>query len=89
LIGNGLLTFIDQRTKLNNFFNSNEVIFYKNLKDLAEKLNYFKSNDKKRIEVARNGRKKYFDLFECQKVSDYIISRSFDRNPSNKMKWMD
>ena len=89
LIGNGLLTFIDRKTKLDNFFNANEVIFYKNLKDLANKLNYFKSNDKKRVEIARNGRKKYFDLFECQKVSDYIISKSFDRKPKQKIKWMD
>ncbi len=89
LIGNGLLTFIDKKTKLYNFFNNNEVIFYKNIKDLSEKLNYFKLNDKRRIEVARNGRRKYFDLFECQKVCDYIISKSFGRKPNKKIKWMD
>ncbi len=89
LIGNGLLTFIDKKTKLNNFFNKNEVIFYNNINDLADKLNYFKSNDKKRIQVARNGRKKYFKLFECQKICDYIIHKSFNRALNNKEKWMD
>ena len=89
LIGNGLLTFIDRKTKLDNFFNKNEVVFYSSLRDLAEKINQFKANDKERIKIAKNGRKKYFDLFECQKVSDYIISKSFGRKPSEKIKWVD
>jgi len=89
LIGNGLLTFIDRKTKLDNFFNKNEVVFYSGLQDLAEKINQFKANDKERIKIAKNGRKKYFDLFECQKVSDYIISKSFGRKPSEKIKWVD
>ena len=89
LIGNGLLTFIDRKTKLDNFFNKNEVVFYSSLQDLAEKINQFKANDKERIKIAKNGRKKYFDLFECQKVSDYIISKSFGRKPSEKIKWVD
>ena len=89
LIGNGLLTFIDKRTQLSNFFNGNEVIFYSGLEDLANKINFYKSNDKKRIDVAKKGRRKYFDLFECQKVANYIISKSFNREISKKLKWMD
>ena len=72
-----------------NFFNKNEVVFYSNLQDLAEKINQFKANDKARMKVAKNGRKKYFELFECQKVSDYIISKSFNRENSKQLKWMD
>ena len=89
LIGNGLLTFIDKRTQLSNFFNGDEVIFYSGLEDLANKINFYKSNDKKRINVAKKGRRKYFDLFECQKVANYIISKSFNREISKKLKWMD
>jgi len=89
LIGNGLLTFIDRKTKLDNFFNKNEVVFYSSLQDLAEKINHFKGNDKARIKIAKNGRRKYFELFECQKISDYIISKSFKRENSKRLKWMD
>ena len=89
LIGNGLLTFIDKKTKLNNFFNSDEVVFYSGLEDLANKINYYKSNDSSRMKIAKKGRKKYFDLFECQKVADYIISKSFDRDIPKVLKWMD
>ena len=37
LIGNGILTFVDINTKLNDFFNNDEVIFYKNINDLSKK----------------------------------------------------
>ena len=89
LIGNGLLTFIDKKTKLDNFFNSDEVVFYSGLHDLANKINFYKSNDKSRVRIAKNGRRRYFDLFECQKVAEYIVSKSFNRETSKKLKWMD
>ena len=41
LVGNGLLTFIDEKTKFDDFFNSNELIFYKNIDDLADKIKFF------------------------------------------------
>ena len=46
LIGNGLLTFVDEKTELNDFFDDNEMIFYKNLQDLSHKLNKYKKDIK-------------------------------------------
>ena len=37
LIGNGLLTFIDDKTFLNDFFKK-ELVFYNNIDDLSEKI---------------------------------------------------
>ena len=51
--------------------------------------NRFKGDDKARMKIAKNGRKKYFELFECQKISDYIVSKSFNRETSKRLKWMD
>ena len=31
----------------------------------------------------------FWELFECQKVSDYIISKSFNRETSKRLKWME
>ena len=42
LVGNGLLTFIDENTLLNDFFTNKEIIFYKNILDLSYKLNKYK-----------------------------------------------
>ena len=88
LIGNGLLTFIDIKTKLNNFLNSDEAVFYENIEDLSNKLNYFKRNDKIRKKYAKNGKKRYFDLFNSTTISDYIISKSFDLDIKKPLKWM-
>ena len=41
-IPNGITTFIDRATKLDDFFSEDEVVFYKNINDLAESINYLK-----------------------------------------------
>ena len=88
LIGNGLLTFIDKKTQLNNFLNSNEVVFYENLKDLSEKLNFFKNNEQLRKKYAKNGKAKYFRYFDSTIISKYIIAKSFDLDIKKPLKWM-
>ena len=47
LIGNGLLTFIDEKTKLKEITSVKGVIYYKNINDLVKKILYFKKNLKK------------------------------------------
>jgi len=88
LIGNGLLTFIDSKTKLSNFLSDKEAIFYDNINDLSEKLNYFKKNDALRKRYAINGKAKYFRYFDSRIVSDYIISKSFDLDIKKPLIWM-
>ena len=79
LVGNGLLTFVDKKTQLDDFFNNNEIIFYNNLEDLADKIKFYKDNTKSRINIARNGKKKYFKLFNEQRITKYIIDKSFGK----------
>ena len=76
LMGNGLLTFIDKKTQMNDFFNNNEIIFYDNVHDLSDKINFYKRNTKSRIRIAKNGKKKYFQLFNELKTTKYIIDKS-------------
>ena len=76
LIGNGLLTFIDKKTLLTDFFNKDEIISYDNINDLSDKINFYKKNDKKRISIAKKGKKKYFKLFNELKITKYIINKS-------------
>ena len=79
LMGNGLLTFIDKKTQMHDFFNNNEMIFYNNLTDLSEKINYYKRNDITRKKIASNGKKKYFKLFNEKKTTKYIIDKSLGK----------
>ena len=76
LMGNGLLTFIDKKTQMNDFFNNNEIIFYNDINDLSEKIKFYKRNEKSRIKIAKNGKKKYFKLFNELKTTKYIIDKS-------------
>ena len=87
LIGNGILTFVDKNTQLNDFFTDKEVIFYNNLKDLSSKINYYKINTFKRNEIARNGKKKYFKIFNNKIIAEYICSRLFGTK-LKKLSWM-
>ena len=79
LMGNGLLTFVDKKTHLDDMFNLNEVVMYHNINDLTEKINYYKKNDKLRRKIGSSGRKKYFKLFNELKISNYIINKSLGK----------
>ena len=79
---------LKKKIKLNKFFNSNEVIFYKNSNDLAESINYLKDNDKKRREIGRNGRIKYHKYFNNQIVTSFIIEKTFNLKFSKNYVWI-
>ena len=76
LMGNGLLTFIDKKTEMNDFFNNNEIIFYNGINDLSDKIKFYKKNEKTRVKIAKNGKQKYFKLFNELKTTKYIIDKS-------------
>ena len=82
IMGNGLLTFIDEKVFMNDFFNKNEIVFYKNINDLADKIKFYSKNDQIRIKIARNGKKKYFKLFNETKITKYFLDISFGNKNS-------
>lgn len=87
LIGNGILTFVDKSTQLNKLFSNKEVVFYKDINDLSLKLNEYKTNDKFRVRIAKNGMKKYHKYMNSMIVSKYMINKSFDINKKEKFFW--
>jgi hypothetical protein len=78
LIGNGLLVMIDEKTKIGNFFNKNEIVLYNNISDLSEKLIKYSNDNKLRSLVAKKGRDKYFKYFNSTIIADYIVSKAFE-----------
>ena len=77
LIGNGIFTFVDIKTKFNDFFNSEEIGFYKDFDDLGNKIEYFLRNPSKINKFARNGKLKYFKLFNNIKLTKDIVEKIF------------
>tara|TARA_A100001015_G_scaffold319220_1_gene441458 strand:+ start:1824 stop:3941 length:2118 start_codon:yes stop_codon:yes gene_type:complete len=86
MVGNGLLTFVDKKTELNDFFTKDEIIFYNSTSDLADKINKYNKDDKLRISVAKAGRDKYFKYFNSTLVAEYIINKTFDLH-NKKFFW--
>ena len=87
LIGNGILTFVDIKTKLSKFFKNDEVIFYKSIKDLSQKINFYSSNKVIRNKIAKNGKKKYLTLFNSSKIAEYIVDKSMNYKSNKKYFW--
>ena len=67
------------------FFNKNEIVLYKNTKDLINKINYYSNNDYLRKKIANNGRKKYFKHFNSNIIAEFIINKTF--NIKKKYFW--
>ena len=87
LMGNGLLTFIDERTEYSDFFNKKELISYKNSSDLFEKINKYKRDDKQRKVIAKNGKDKYMKFFNSDIVAQFIIDKSMNIKSKKKYLW--
>ena len=87
LLGNGLLTFIDKRTEFDGFLTKEHVIFYKNVDDLTYKLGKYKKDVKERKRIAKNGRDFYLKEFNSTKVSEFILSKTFNYKTKSKFIW--
>ena len=77
LMGNGLLTFIDEKTCYSDFFTSKEIVTYNSYNDLVEKILKYKKNDKERKLIAKNGKLKYLKYFNSTLVAEYIINKTY------------
>ncbi|MBA1337280.1 MAG: Glycosyltransferase involved in cell wall bisynthesis [Pelagibacterales bacterium] len=87
LVGNGLLTFIDEKTKFDHFFNKDELVFYKNLDDLSEKIQKYSFDNNARKKIAQKGWEKYHKHFNSKIVADYMINKVFNFNSKSKTLW--
>ena len=87
IIGNGLVTLIDEKTMYSDFFNKDEMVFYKNISDLTEKILKISKDEKLRKRIAKKGKDKYFRYFNSDIVADFIINKTFQINTKKKYLW--
>ena len=86
-VANGLPTLIDEKVQFNDFFTNNEMIFYKDVEDLIDKVNFYKKNERLRTKIAINGKQKYFKIFNNNIVGDYILTKTLGIKPSYNFVW--
>ena len=87
IVGNGLVTLIDEKTFYNDFFDKTEMVFYKNISDLSEKIEKISSDERLRKSIGKKGKLKYMKYFNSTLVADFIINKTFNRNSKNKYLW--
>ena len=87
LIGNGLLTFIDKKTKLNKILSPKGVVYYNDIKDLVKKIIYYNNNYKELKKKAAYGKREYFRKFNSNIVSKYIIENTLKIKSNFKYSW--
>ena len=86
LIGNGLLVMIHEKTEFRKFFNEDEIILYKNLDDLSQKIIKYTNDDKSRKKISKKGTQKYFKYFNSTLIAKFIINKTF-QTKSKKFYW--
>jgi len=88
LMGNGLLTFIDEKTHYRDFFSNKELVTYRSLEDLSYLLQKYKKDKKQRNLIAKNGKIKYMKYFNSNLVCKYIIERTMGDIISKDYLWL-
>ena len=78
IVGNGLVCLIDEKTQYRDFFKNDEMVFYKNLNDLSEKIMKISKDDKLRKKIAYRGKNKYMKFFNSTNVANFIINKTLD-----------
>ena len=89
ITGNGLVTLIDEKTGYRDFFNDTEMVFYKNISDLSEKISKISCDEKLRKSIGKKGKEKYLKYFNSNLVADFIINKTFDFTNKKKYLWHD
>tara|TARA_B100000941_G_scaffold88742_1_gene61439 strand:+ start:926 stop:3061 length:2136 start_codon:yes stop_codon:yes gene_type:complete len=89
IVGNGLVCLIDEKTQYKNFFSDKEMVFYKNVNDLSEKILKISRDEKLRKSIARNGKKKYMKYFNSELVAEFIINKTLNIKSNKKYFWHD
>ncbi len=89
IVGNGLVTLIDEKTCYRDFFNDKEMVFYSNVNDLSEKISKISKDEKLRRSIGKKGKDKYTKYFNSNLVADFIINKTFDINIKKKYLWHD
>jgi glycosyltransferase involved in cell wall biosynthesis len=67
---------LNDNKKLHELFKENEeIVFYDNMADCIEKMNYYNDNEEEREKIAYNGYQKVINNFTQKQVVDKLISK--------------
>ena len=87
IVGNGLVCLIDEKTNYRDYFDDDEMVFYKDENDLSEKIIKISKDEKLRRSIGKKGKHKYMKYFNSTIVADFIIEKTLGIEPKKKYLW--
>ena len=81
------MTFIDKKTHYQDFFTQDEMGFYSDVDDLLNQLEKLNGNISKINKISKNGKRKYFSIFDNSIVADFILYKTFGIKKKYKHVW--
>ena len=88
IMGNGLLTFVHEKTCFGDFISNDKIIYYQNLDDLGDKLKRYKKDHKARKLIAKNGKDFYMSKLNSTLISEFILSKTMNFRTNKKFIWV-
>tara|TARA_Y100000992_G_scaffold292019_1_gene249046 strand:+ start:1596 stop:3695 length:2100 start_codon:yes stop_codon:yes gene_type:complete len=86
-MGNGILTFVNEKVKFQELFSNKEMVFYKDEDDLVTKILDLKDDISTINKISKNGKDKYFKIFNNLIISDSILSKTLSIDPRYEYAW--
>jgi len=87
IIGNGLVCLIDEKTQYQDFFSNKEMVFYKDINDLSEKISKISKDERLRKSIGKKGKEKYMKYFNSRLVAQFIIDKTLGVDNKKKYIW--
>ena len=87
IMGNGQLAFVDSRVGYQDIFDATEMVFYTEPQELYEKITFYKTHTKERMNIAQRGWEKYHRLFNEKVIAKYVTDLLFDTFHSEDYPW--
>ena len=82
-----MVTLNNEKTGYQDFIDSDEMVFYKSIDDLSEKISRISQDEKLRKKIAKNGKMKYMKYFNSTLVAEFIINKTLQINEKKKYFW--
>lgn len=89
LAANGTLVFTPKIPDFKKIFNDGEVVYFDNMSDLDDKINYYLQYHDERIMISKNGYLKAHTFYNEQKVAQFMLETIFALPYSQIYGWED
>ncbi|MHB8746023.1 MAG: glycosyltransferase family protein [Gammaproteobacteria bacterium] len=88
LTGNGLLTFTQDTPGMRGLYRDDEVVYYKELDELVDKVRHFQQHDDARQQIAAAGRRRAHSAFNSTRIAKYMVEASFALPYTEPYEWL-